>query len=70
MDLDLTRSYREATEPDADRAPAKSSGSNALADWRRTGLCAEAQADGVPCNELGRSCDVCSRAGLDLLSRG
>jgi hypothetical protein len=25
-------------------------------------LCAEAQADGVPCYELGRDCQVCGRA--------
>ncbi len=25
-------------------------------------LCSEAQADGVPCTELGRDCEVCERA--------
>jgi hypothetical protein len=25
-------------------------------------LCAEAQADGVPCAELGRDCAICGRA--------
>jgi len=25
-------------------------------------LCPEAQADGVPCTELGRDCEVCERA--------
>jgi hypothetical protein len=25
-------------------------------------LCAEAQADGVPCQELGRDCQVCGKA--------
>lgn len=25
-------------------------------------LCAEAQADGVPCYEVGRQCEVCERA--------
>jgi len=25
-------------------------------------LCAEAQADGVPCYEAGRQCEVCERA--------
>lgn len=25
-------------------------------------LCAEAQADGVPCYELGRECETCERA--------
>jgi hypothetical protein len=25
-------------------------------------LCAEAQADGVPCYELGRYCEACERA--------
>lgn len=65
MDLDLIRSYREATEPGPDRTPAGSGGSNALDEWRGTGLCAQAQADGVPCNEAGRSCDICSRADAD-----
>jgi hypothetical protein len=27
-----------------------------------TGLCDEAQADGVPCYESGRQCDTCERA--------
>ncbi len=27
-----------------------------------TGLCPEAQADGVPCDELGRDCEICERA--------
>jgi hypothetical protein len=27
-----------------------------------TGLCPEAQADGVPCTELGRDCEICERA--------
>lgn len=32
--------------------------------WQQHGvaLCAEAQADGVPCTELGRSCDTCEMA--------
>ena len=25
-------------------------------------LCSEAQADGVPCHELGRDCKICGRA--------
>jgi hypothetical protein len=25
-------------------------------------LCPEAQADGVPCTELGRDCEICERA--------
>lgn len=28
-------------------------------------LCAEAQADGVPCTELGRDCQVCEHAVLE-----
>lgn len=27
-----------------------------------TGLCPEAQADGVPCTALGRDCELCERA--------
>jgi len=33
------------------------------ADWP---LCAEAQADGVPCYELGRDCDVCGKAAPEI----
>ena len=31
-------------------------------EWGGTGLCAEAQADGVPCTVTGRACDTCARA--------
>ena len=35
--------------------------------WARrgVGLCAEAQADGVPCTELGRDCETCAQAVRD-----
>ena len=29
---------------------------------RGAGLCAEAQADGVPCTALGRACETCAMA--------
>ncbi len=32
------------------------------AEWRQSGLCAQAQADGVPCSELGRRCEECEKA--------
>jgi hypothetical protein len=31
-------------------------------EWGGTGLCSEAQADGVPCTVAGRPCDTCSKA--------
>jgi hypothetical protein len=31
-------------------------------DRDQVGLCDEAQADGVPCWELGRQCETCERA--------
>ena len=34
-------------------------------DLHQSGLCSEAQADGVPCQELGRECHVCERAQLE-----
>ena len=62
MDPDLIRWYRDATEPD----PAGVSRPSAkIEEWRGTGLCAQAQADGVPCTELGRTCDICNSAGSD-----
>jgi len=42
----------------ADLAPKKEQDPD---EWPGTGLCAEAQADGVPCPEPGCSCDKCSR---------
>jgi hypothetical protein len=35
---------------------------DAEADCGGTGLCPEAQADGVPCTEIGRDCEICERA--------
>ena len=31
-------------------------------EWTGTGLCSEAQADGVPCPDPSCSCDKCSRS--------
>ncbi len=33
-------------------------------------LCAEAQADGVPCFELGRDCETCERAYRSWSTKG
>lgn len=33
-------------------------------DCGGTGLCFEAQADGIPCEELGHACETCDRAIL------
>src|SRR5262245_25847856 len=33
-------------------------------ELKGTGLCPEAQADGVPCHYLGRACELCARAAL------
>ena len=30
-------------------------------EWPSAGLCADAQADGVPCSEPGRLCEQCDR---------
>ncbi len=35
-----------------------------------TGLCPEAQADGVPCDELGRDCEICERATSEKTTDG
>jgi hypothetical protein len=34
-------------------------------EWRGTGLCFEAQADGVPCACAGGSCDTCQHGRED-----
>ena len=38
--------------------------------WREKGvaLCAEAQADGVPCTALGRACETCAMAVAALMA--
>jgi hypothetical protein len=33
-------------------------------------LCAEAQADGVPCPELGRKCETCEKALAQMKAEG
>ncbi len=35
-----------------------------------TGLCPEAQADGVPCTALGRDCEICERAFPEAKAEG
>ena len=42
--------------------PASGAGERGKVESGPGALCAEAQADGVPCTELGRDCQVCSRA--------
>jgi hypothetical protein len=52
---------RGAPAPGRARGPVAGSAPPQTPEWAGTGLCAEAQADGVPCQESGRSCDVCVR---------
>jgi len=61
MDKDLASAFGRLTdgeklmgEEGPERAPEN--------EWVSTGLCARAQADGVPCTEAGRPCDECGRA--------
>lgn len=44
---------------DSETHPARE---NRKAEIALGALCAEAQADGVPCFELGRDCETCERA--------
>ena len=39
------------------QAPVREAGTGAL--------CPEAQADGVPCMEIGRDCEICEKAQLE-----
>jgi hypothetical protein len=61
MDDDVLRMIRRAA---ARPARDLTGGTTQTTDpeWEGTGLCPEAQADGVPCHQLGRACDVCGRA--------
>ena len=59
MDNDLIGIMRKETErPSRDLEGA----TPAPSDCGGTGLCPEAQADGVPCYAAGRSCEICGRA--------
>ncbi len=40
-------------------------GIETASEWATSGLCDEAQADGVPCAEPGRVCETCERAHLE-----
>lgn len=48
--------------PMSSMSGAKRSESFEIGEIGGTGLCPEAQADGVPCTELGRDCELCERA--------
>jgi hypothetical protein len=34
--------------------------------WKQTGCCPEAQADGVPCDDVAGACEACARSVLTL----
>ena len=57
MEYELAKAVRRAILTHATDLEARFGES----EWDGTGLCPEAQADGVPCQEAGRSCDVCGR---------
>jgi hypothetical protein len=59
MDSDLCRAFNSSISR---RTARLDPGARDAPEWKGTGLCAEAQADGVPCSDVGRSCDVCERA--------
>ena len=66
MEDDRTRAFRKSTSSD-EPDPADAARAAAQPEWHGTGLCTIAQADGVPCVEAGRSCDICARASKELL---
>jgi len=49
----------EKKTPETDAPPPAPEWADA---WDQSGLCDEAQADGVPCPDLGRDCEICERA--------
>lgn len=51
------RATHAETKTDPARAPA-----SAVQLWTGTGLCSEAQGDGVPCRCVGGDCECCARA--------
>jgi hypothetical protein len=61
MDEDLTKLFNSRVSKDIPLNDARKDGESST-EWSGTGLCELAQADGVPCTQAGRSCDICSRA--------
>jgi hypothetical protein len=68
MDDDLKRWFNRGI---SDRMTDGEAGARHPADpgWSGTGLCPEAQADGIPCHEVGRDCETCGRAAPAYPSR-
>ena len=61
MDDDLTKLFSKRVSKDIPLNDARKDGESSI-EWCGTGLCELAQADGVPCTQAGRSCDICSHA--------
>lgn len=53
---------KNSAQPKPKAAPKAELAAVADAEWRQSGLCAQSQADGVPCSELGRRCEECEKA--------
>jgi hypothetical protein len=66
MDNDLVKTFQRLSRQHPSDLERRRRAIPVEQDWRSSGLCPEAQADGVPCYEAGRSCDVCGRAGAEL----
>ena len=58
----MAKRPKDAPKPTKSTTRAKELAQVAGEEWRGSGLCAEGQADGVPCAELGRKCEECEKA--------
>ena len=58
----MAKRPKDAAKPTKSTTRARKLAGAAGEEWRGSGLCAQAQADGVPCAELGRKCEECEKA--------
>lgn len=49
----------------ADQQESSEKNSSGRMQWKQSGCCGEAQADGVPCDDVECSCETCQRSRLE-----
>ena len=49
----------------ADQPESSEKKSSERMQWKQSGCCGEAQADGVPCDDVECSCETCQRSRLE-----
>jgi hypothetical protein len=58
----MAKRRKDRAKPTKSTTRAKNLADAAREEWHSSGLCAEGQADGVPCAETGKKCEECEKA--------